>query len=50
MPVTTYLVLLLSVLAAAGATIALVWGMGISLAWIGLAAIALAFLVHKVKR
>ena len=49
MPLNTYLILLVAVVAAAGATIALVWATGFNLFWLGLAALGLAFLIRKVK-
>ena len=48
MPVTPSLILLISVIAAAGVTIALVWAMGLNLLWLGLAALVLALLVRTV--
>ena len=49
MPLNTYLILLVAVVAAAGASIALVWAMGFNLFWLGLAALGLTFLIRKVK-
>lgn len=47
MPAQTFLILLVSVLAAAGATVALVWAIGISFAWLGLGALGAALAVRR---
>lgn len=49
MPMQTYLILLISAITAAGATIGLAWTLGISLLWLALVAVLLALLVRKVK-
>ena len=47
MPVKTFLILLLSVIAAAGATVALVFWLGLSVAWLGIAALLAALAVRR---
>ena len=49
MPLNTYLIVLIGVVAAAGATIALFWAMGFNLLWLGLAALVLTLVIRKVK-
>ena len=47
MPVKTFLILLVSVITAAAATLALVFWLGINLAWLGLVAILVALAVRR---
>ena len=49
MPLKSYLILLLGVVAAAGATVALFWSLGFNPLWLGLAALVLAYLARRVK-
>jgi hypothetical protein len=48
MPIHTYLILLFTVIAVAGVTIAMFWALGVNQIWLGLAAVALALLVRTV--
>ena len=49
MPLGIFLTLLVTVLAAAGATVALIWVLGINVLWLGLVAVLLALLIRFVR-
>ena len=46
MPLQTYLILLITVIAVAGVTVAMFWALGVNQIWLGLVAIVLALLVR----
>ena len=49
MPAQTYLILLVSIIAAAGLTIALAWAFGLNFLWLGIAALLLTLAVRTLK-
>ncbi len=49
MPIQTFLSLIAVVIAAAGMTIGLAYALGLSLVWLGLAALVLALVVRGLK-
>lgn len=49
MPIYVFAALVLTVIAVAGATIALIWAAGINLVWLGLAAVLASLLVRRGK-
>jgi hypothetical protein len=49
MPLQTYLILLISVLAAAGASVTLLWALGVNVIWLGLAALLVSLMVRQLK-
>jgi hypothetical protein len=49
MPLQTYLILLISVLAAAGASVTLLWAGGVNVIRLGLAALLLSLMVRQLK-
>jgi hypothetical protein len=49
MPVQTFLILLTSVIAVAGASVALLWALGVNVIWLGLATLLLSLMVRKLR-
>ena len=49
MPVQTYLIVIISVLTVAAASLALLWSFGVNVIWLGLVALLASLMVRKLK-